>query len=35
MDITKVYKENMPPVKLIGKRYTNEDRDEMGTFVRY
>lgn len=33
MDITKVYKENMPPVKLIGKRYTNEDLRALLTAV--
>lgn len=35
MEIVKVYKENMPHVKLIGKRYTNKDRDETGTFSIY
>ena len=35
MEIIKVYKENMPYTKLIGKRYTNNDRDESGTFARY
>lgn len=35
MEIVKVYKENMPDVKLIGKRYTNADRDESGTFAGY
>ncbi|MEA5002225.1 MAG: GyrI-like domain-containing protein [Christensenella sp.] len=35
MEIVKVYKESMPHVKLIGKRYTNEDRDETGTFAGY
>lgn len=35
MEIVKVYKESMPPVKLIGKRYTNHDRDEDGTFASY
>jgi len=33
MEIKKVYKENLPKVKLIGKRYTNADRDESGTFA--
>ena len=35
MEIVKVYKEAVPHVKLVGKRYTNEDRDETGTFARY
>lgn len=35
MGIIKVYKEKMPCVKLIGKRYTNKDRDESGTFAGY
>ena len=35
MKIVKVYKESMPDVQLIGRRYTNEDRDESGTFARY
>ncbi len=35
MEIVKVYKENMPHVKLVGKRYTNQDRDENGTFASY
>lgn len=33
MEIVKVYKESFPAVKLVGKRYTNADRDEMGTFA--
>lgn len=35
MEIKKVYKESVPQVKLIGKRLTNNDRDENGTFARY
>jgi len=35
MEIVKVYKESMPPVKLIGKRYTNKDQNESGTFADY
>lgn len=35
MRITKVYKESFPPVKLIGRCYTNKDRDESGTFAKY
>jgi len=35
MEIVNVYQENMPAVKLIGKRYTNQDRDESGTFAAY
>lgn len=33
MEIIKVYKEKLPDVKLVGKRYTNKDRDESGTFA--
>ncbi len=35
MEIKKVYKEQMPPLSLIGKRYTDADRDDTGTFARY
>lgn len=35
MEIVKVYKESMPHVKLAGRRYTDRDRDESGTFARY
>lgn len=35
MEIIKVYKETLPDVKLVGKRYTNKGRDESGTFARY
>lgn len=35
MEIKRVYKESIPPVKLIGKRLTNNERDETGTFARY
>lgn len=35
MEIVKVYKETLSCVKLIGKRYTNNDRDEAGTFASY
>lgn len=35
MEIKNVYKEDMPQTKLVGKRYTNTDRDESGTFARY
>lgn len=35
MEIIKVYKENLPRVKLVGKRYTGSDRDENGTFASY
>jgi len=35
MEIVKVYKETLPCVKLVGKRYTNKDRDETGTFACY
>lgn len=32
VEIIKVYKESFPSLRLIGKRYTNKDRDEMGGF---
>lgn len=35
MEIVKVYKEHMPDIRLVGKRYTNKDRDESGTFASY
>lgn len=35
MEVVKTYKESQPDVRLIGKRYTNEDRDTSGTFGRY
>ena len=35
MEIVKVYKQSLPRVKLVGKCYTNKDRDESGTFARY
>lgn len=35
MEIVKTYKESLPNVKLIGKRYTNKDRGENGTFACY
>lgn len=35
LEIIKVYKESLPGVKLVGKRYTNIDRDGSGTFARY
>lgn len=35
MEVVKVYKESLPQVKLVGKRYTNADRDETGTFAGY
>jgi predicted transcriptional regulator YdeE len=35
MEIKKVYKESIPHVKLIGRRLTNNDRDETGTFARH
>lgn len=35
MEVVKVYKESMPQVKLVGKRYTHEDRDEGGTFAKH
>ncbi len=35
MEITQVYKEKMPKVKLVGKRYSNKDRDESGTFAKF
>lgn len=33
MEVKKVYREGLPNVKLIGKRYTNSDRDTSGTFA--
>ncbi len=33
MKIVKVYRESMPNVKLIGKRYTDSDRDASGTYA--
>lgn len=35
MEIVKVYKETLPCVRLAGKRYTNDDQDETGTFACY
>lgn len=35
MEIVKIYKENMPRVKLIGKRYTQKDTDQNGTFAAH
>lgn len=35
VEIVNVYKESFPAVKLVGKCYTNADRDEMGTFACY
>ena len=35
MEIKKVYKETLPTVKLIGKKFTNSDRDQTGTFASY
>ncbi|HML48051.1 MAG TPA: hypothetical protein PKE04_15020 [Clostridia bacterium] len=32
IEITKVYKEHYPSLRLIGRRYTNDDRDEAGGF---
>lgn len=33
MEIKKVYKEALPAVKLIGKRFTEDERDASGTFA--
>jgi len=33
MEVVKVYQEKLPEAKLVGKRYTNHDRDESGTFA--
>ena len=30
--IIKTYREELPQVRFIGKRYGNEDRNEMGSF---
>lgn len=35
MEIVKLYKEALPPVRLIGNRYTNEHRDANGCFGRH
>lgn len=35
MEIIKVYKENFPTLKLIGKKYLNSDRDQYGTFSKH
>lgn len=32
--VVKVVKENMPQVKLVGKKYGDSDRDEMGFFAK-
>lgn len=32
MNIIKIYKEHMPPLRLIGKRYTDADRAPNGSF---
>ena len=31
-EIIKIYKESLPSLKLIGKKYSNEDRDQYGSF---
>ncbi len=35
MKIVRVYQESMPAVRLIGKRYTEVDRDASGTYSGY
>ncbi len=35
MKVIKVYKEEYPALKLIGKRYTDQDRDPSGSFASY
>ena len=35
MNVEKVYKMSMPPVKLVGMRFTDSDRGENGTFSQY
>ena len=35
MEIVKTFNNDMPEVKLIGKRYIDEDRDASGAFVRH
>ena len=32
IEVTKVYKEHFPVLRFIGKRYTDNDRDEMGGY---
>ncbi|HHY83353.1 MAG TPA: GyrI-like domain-containing protein [Clostridiales bacterium] len=31
-EVIKVYKESLPALRLIGKRYTNNDRDQYGSY---
>jgi hypothetical protein len=31
-EIIKIYKESLPSLKLIGKKYTDQDRDQYGSF---
>lgn len=35
MEIKKVYRQCLPAVKLVGKRYTEKDRDASGTFATH
>lgn len=35
MEVVNVYRESLPAVKLVGKRYTDKDRDASGTFAAY
>lgn len=35
MEIKKVYREALPSVKLVGRRFTDMDRDETGTFASH
>jgi len=32
IEVTRIYREHFPALRLIGKRYTNDDRDESGGF---
>ncbi len=35
MEIVNVYRQSLPDVKLVGKRYTDHDRDTSDTFAQY
>lgn len=35
MEIRRVYRQGLPKCTLVGRRFTNRDRDENGTFARY
>ena len=31
-ELVRVYRESLPKIRLVGKRYTNQDRDQYGGF---